>query len=138
MPRPRKPTTSLELAGAFRKDPKRRRSDPKTKGPIGDPPPALPLELHAIWYELIDAAPLGVMTHADRPFLESFCRWKHRERTSDKWSAADAGVLGWFYVRLGMTPADRSRVHAAGEKQSNPFAEFMARREARQHGSKPN
>jgi hypothetical protein len=124
MPRPRKPTATLELVGAFRKDPKRRRKDPATKGPIGEPPPSLPLELHAVWHELIDAAPLDVRTHADRPFLASFCRWAHRERTAAKWTAADAAALAWFYVRAGMTPADRSRVHSTAEKAANPFAKF--------------
>ncbi len=127
MPRPRKPTAALELTRAFQKNPKRRRSDPKTKGPIGDPPLTLPLELHAVWHELIDAAPLDVLTHADRPFLASFCRWAHRERTAEKWTAADAAALAWFYVRAGMTPADRSRVHATTEKASNPFDKFANR-----------
>jgi hypothetical protein len=124
MPRPRKPTASLELVGAFAKNPKRRRKDAKTKGPIGDPPPSLPLQFHAVWFELIDAAPLDILTHADRPFLASFCRWTHRERTAEKWTAADAAALAWFYVRAGMTPVDRSRVHSTGEKAANPFAKF--------------
>jgi hypothetical protein len=130
MPRPRKPTATLELVGAFRKDPKRRRVEPKTKGPIGDPPPSLPIELHAIWYELADAAPLGILTHADRPFLASFCRWQNRERTAEKWTAADAAALCWFYVRAGMTPADRSRVQATATKTDNPFAKFAKKAES--------
>jgi hypothetical protein len=130
MPRPRKSTSELEKNGAFAKNPSRRRSDPKTKGPIGDPPPSLPLDLHAIWYEIADAAPLGVLTHADRLFLASFSRWQHRERTAEKWTAADAAALCWFYVRAGMTPADRSRVHATADKATNPFAKFAKKAES--------
>jgi hypothetical protein len=130
MARPRKPTRHLELTGAFRKDPKRKRVDPETRPDIGDPPPALAVHLHAIWYELADAAPLGVLTHSDRPMLEAFTRWQHKSRTATGWTAADAAALGWFFVRCGMSPSDRSRVHAPERKVKNPFDQFAAKARA--------
>jgi hypothetical protein len=130
MARPRKPTAELELKGAFRKDPQRKRVDPVTRPGIGDPPLSLAQELHALWYELADAAPLGVLTHSDRPMLEDFVRWKHKSRTASDWSAADAKMLAWFYSHTGMTPADRSKVHAPQEKPENPFAQFAPKVQA--------
>jgi hypothetical protein len=130
MSRPRKPTKELELVGAFRKNPLRKRVDPETRPDIGNPPPSMSLELHAIWHELADAAPIGVLTHSDRPLLEQFTKWVHKSRTATDWSAADASALNFYFVRCGMSPSDRSRVHAPQRKEKNPFDKFAAKARA--------
>ena len=70
MPAHLKPTEILELNGAFKKNPKRRRPvGPKSKDGIGEPPAHLDATEKQIWAELIQNAPQGVLTSADRVIL---------------------------------------------------------------------
>lgn len=129
MARPRKPTAELELKGAFRKDPKRKRVDPKTSGPVGDPPPSLSLELHATWYELAEQAPINVLRSADRALLgiAATLLYKIRKTSLDDLEPAMIGQLIKCLSAMGMTPVDRSKVHAPQEKVENPFAKFASK-----------
>lgn len=130
MARPRKPTEELERNGAFAKNPKRKRVDPKTTGPVGDPPPGMPLELHAIWYELAEHAPLNVLRSADRALLEIACRLLHAIRKSPILILVEPPLYAQFIKCLsamGMTPVDRSKVHAPQEKAENRFAKFASK-----------
>lgn len=135
MARPRKPTEELERNGAFAKNPKRKRVDPKTSGPIGDPPPGMPLELHAIWYELAQHAPLNVLRSADRMLLEAAARLTAEvrlpigcsEQGIRQFPTATFAQLIKCLSLMGMTPVDRSKVHAPQEKAENPFAKFAGK-----------
>jgi hypothetical protein len=129
MARPRKPTAEMELKGAFKKDPKRRRVDPKTSGPIGNPPPSMGLELHATWYELAEQAPIDVLRSADRALLELAARllFRIRKMPLDALEPAVFGQLIKCLSAMGMTPVDRSKVHAPKEKDENPFAKFAGK-----------
>ena len=127
MARPRKPTAELQRNGAFAKNPNRKRSDPKTSGPIGDAPPSLPTELHSIWYELAEHAPLNVLRSADRGILETAARLLFKIRKSLDIEPAIAGQFIKCLSAMGMTPADRSKVHAPKEKAENPFAKFAGK-----------
>jgi hypothetical protein len=129
MARPRKPTAELELKGAFKKDPKRKRVDPKTSGPVGDPPPSLSLELHATWYELAEQAPINVLRSADRALLgiAATLLYKIRKTSLDDLEPAMIGQLIKCLSAMGMTPVDRSKVHAPQEKVENPFAKFASK-----------
>jgi hypothetical protein len=128
MARPRKPTADLELRGAFRKNPQRRRKDPETAGPLGEPPPGWSEDLKAIWFELADIAPLGVLRIRDRWLVETACLLKHEERTDAVgMSSANRALLVTCLSRMGMTPSDASKVHAPKEKQASPFSKFAAK-----------
>lgn len=68
--RPRKPTALLELSGAFKHDPQRKRpGEPKELRPLGDPPARLSLEAVPYWHELADMAG-ATLTWRDRWAVE--------------------------------------------------------------------
>jgi hypothetical protein len=86
MARPRKSTALLELSGAFRKNPARRRaraSEPAWNGPLGDPPAHFDGEQCKIWQELAQRSPAGVLARSDRAFFEILCgfmfKWRRGE-----------------------------------------------------------
>ncbi len=164
MGRIRKPSAELEAKGAFAKDPKRgraRRNEPKPDGPIGRPPTYFDAYHCAIWREIIDECPRGVLTKADRKLLELSVRltakmrlvpgrrplWlrflgdallnlglgeREVERMKDAFHAAlgvssqELSLLATTLTRMGMTPADRSRVQVEPEKEDNPFDDIVA------------
>lgn len=126
MSRPRKPTEALQQSGAFLKDPQRKRHDAKTAGPLGDPPKALPAQMHDTWRELAAEAPIGVLTCADRAMFEDLVRLKYERRHSEKWSMPKQTALNWLYSHCGMTPSDRSKVNATSQEQpSDPAAKYF-------------
>jgi hypothetical protein len=61
----RKPTRLLEISGAFKKDPQRRRNhEPIPSGPLGDPPGFLPEPVKACWRELNAMIPRACLRSA--------------------------------------------------------------------------
>ncbi len=71
MARPRKPTAILETSGAFIKNPQRRRpTEPKPTGELGNPPGRLEREEVAMWHEMAAVLPPGVAKNSDRPSFE--------------------------------------------------------------------
>lgn len=130
MARPRKPTAELERNGAFAKNPKRKRKDAQTSGPVGDPPPSMNLELHATWYELAEHAPINVLRSADRALLEMATKLLFNFRRLPFDVLPESALIAQFIKCLsvmGMTPTDRSKVHAPQEKIANPFAKFASK-----------
>ena len=112
MGRNRTPTAVLELTGAFKKHPDRKRarsSEPVGSGPVGDPPKRFDAELRAIWFEITDMIPAGVLAKSDRLALEIACRLV-RKVFKDTINGAELSTLNSLLARLGMTPADRSKV----------------------------
>lgn len=123
MTRPRKPTAVLELCGAFKKDPKRgaaRADEPKPVGEIGDPPDGLTEAVREAWIELRSLAHAGTLSPADGPFLlyaaKVWAQVKAADFVDPKLGVRFESILG----RLGMTPADRSRVAALKPKAAVP------------------
>lgn len=122
--RPRKPTAYLELVGADKKNPKRfedRANEPRDLGPLGDPPPWLNEAEQARWRNIADWCGKW-LTIADRVLVEQTARlWQLCADRKAK--PADEKLLASNLIRLGMTPADRSRVNVTGAKKpkSNPF-----------------
>lgn len=130
MARPRKPTAELERNGAFAKNPNRKRKDPQTSGPVGDPPPSMNLQLHATWYELAEHAPINVLRSADRALLEMATKLLYGFRAMPMAALPEPALISQFIKCLsamGMTPVDRSKVHAPQEKAENPFAKFASK-----------
>lgn len=71
MARPKTPTNILELKGAFKKNPNRRRKEePKQELPLGNPPTRLKKSVQKIWREISKQAAPGVLTFADRQAME--------------------------------------------------------------------
>jgi hypothetical protein len=112
MGRPRKPTAILELTGAFKRNPQRKRAragEPIATGETGCPPVHFDEPLSAIWYEIIGVVPAGVLTAADRILLELTCTLIQglRTQTSER---GDKALLKSCLASLGMSPAERSRI----------------------------
>ena len=127
MARPRKPTNVLELKGAFAKNPQRRRTEePEPEGEIGDPPEGLSEAERACWLEVVDLAHKGTLCRTDRMVVEHLARVLAELRASEEYVKTDLMIRFEMCLgRLGMTPADRSRVSVRKPKRdANPFEEF--------------
>jgi len=118
--RPPKPSKVLEMTGAFKKDPQRRRKragEPESAGPVGGPPdpftrnPDSPelQKLCLIWDELVADAPPGVLTRSDRIHLEVVCRLLLKVRGNYA-KANEITQLNRMLGQIGMNPSDRARV----------------------------
>ena len=135
MGRPRKPTAVLELTGAFQKDPQRRRDhEPKPQGPIGDPPADFDDVLMVLWRELLGMVPAGVLAVADRWLLELTCRTMRQVKQGYA-LAAEKNLLLSCLSRMGLTPADRSRIAVPQEK---PEIDELGKLAAECRAVKPN
>lgn len=126
MPRPRKPTEVLELTGAFRRNPQRKREvGAKSEKGLGTPPAHLSAAETACWREVVGNAPAGVLTSADRPLVEIVARLMARFR-EDWLKGSEFAILLQCLVRLGWTPSDRSKVAApADDKPEGEFSDFL-------------
>jgi hypothetical protein len=133
MARPPKTTAEHELSGAFEKNPKRRRArenEPKPTGPLGDPPEHLTREESAIWNELTQLCAPGVLKNSDRLHVELVCTLMARKRKDGIGGRAglnngELNTLGLFLAKVGMNPADRTKIGVTPEKQKDsPFKKF--------------
>lgn len=117
MARPRKPTAVLELTGAFQKDPQRKRpNEPKPTGSLGEPPVDFDEYLKALWQDLVRMVPAGVLTNADRWLVELACRTMRQVKKGEA-LAAEKNLLLSCLSRMGLTPADRSKIAAQPQKE---------------------
>jgi phage terminase small subunit len=127
MARPRKPTAELELKGAFKKDPQRKRpNEPKVSLPFGDPPEHLPPDVRACWFELSSMAAANVLTFADMWAAEVAAQHMAEfRRNPENFPASKMARLVTLMGKMGLTPADRASMSIAQpNKEENPFAEF--------------
>lgn len=143
MARNRKTTAQHEASGSFDHDPKRRAAranEPVPSGPLGDPPEYFNEVQRAIWHELVLQVPEGVLTIADRMLVEIYCTLVARHRGGAKdgedrpappetLKAAEYNLIISILSRMGLTPADRSRINAPTTKKQaveDTFAELAA------------
>jgi phage terminase small subunit len=126
MARPRKLTSILELNGAFKHDPKRKRpNEPKELRALGDPPARLSKKALPFWHELVSIAPAGVLTIADRWAVELAARLMMKATGGRRIPAAELATLRSLLAALGMTPADRSKLSVKTEKpKANPYTDL--------------
>jgi hypothetical protein len=68
--------------------------------------------LRAIWFELAEQVPAGMLTVSDRMHVELTCRLMDRVRTCSA-KSGDYSRLDILLGKMGMNPADRSRVTLA-------------------------
>jgi len=129
MARPRKPSNILEMKGAFRKDPQRRREDPKTEVGLGDAPDYFDDQEEKIWHEIGNSAPEGVLSKSDRICVEMLVPLIVRLRNRELLKAAERSFMLSTLTRMGCTPADRSRVAEpkGDEPEQGDIFDFLAR-----------
>ena len=121
------PTEIHELNGSFIHNPQRRpkSAPPKSLRALGQPPGYLSEDERALWGEIVENAPAGVLTSGDRHVVETLslllAKQRRREATS-----SDVAQLMKGLSSCGLTPADRSRVTSTSAAATdNPFSEFM-------------
>ena len=123
MGRPRTPTKILELKGAFKRHPERKRTnEPRPAGKIGNPPKHFSRELKAAWREIVKLTPEGVLTSADRIHLEVMSHLLVEFRANPEgFSAAKLTRLDAMFSKVGLNPCDRSKVVIPGPNKHNDF-----------------
>jgi len=126
MARPRKPTNVLELTGAFKKNPLRRREDAEPAGELSAAPPHISGAVLHAWNDIAQYAPCDVLTDSDRITLELAANLLAQFRADPvEFPGAKLARLEAMLGKFGMTPADRSKV--GGKKEApkgNPFADL--------------
>jgi hypothetical protein len=129
MARPRTPSSVLELRGAYKKDPQRRReNEPMPTEGVGtftERPTSLP----EIWDEVVSQLVPGVLTVSDRLALELVCRLLAEIRLHPaEISVGKVTTLCNLLGRFGMTPSDRSKVTVPPPFKENPFLALIGKR----------
>lgn len=123
MARPRKPTNVLEMSGAFKKHPERKRQDAETSGPLGKAPAHINGAVLNAWNEIVKSAPREVLTGSDALAIEVAANLLAQFRNDPiEFPAAKLVRLEALLGKFGMTPADRAKV--GGKKEApkgNPF-----------------
>jgi hypothetical protein len=133
MGRRRKSTEELDRRGAFDKDPKRgleRANEPVVNDELGLPPADFmnakspsSLSLRACWEDIIAGAREVKLTRADRIHVEMTARQLDKCRRPGA-KSSDYGQLDRYLGKLGLNPADRSRVQGHGktlEEEANEW-----------------
>jgi hypothetical protein len=126
MPKPRTPTTLLALNGGLKHDPGRyenRLNEPQPDAELGDPPVHFDAEQKAVWNEVVDMVPAGVLTKADRIVLELAVIQLVLVRSGEATSSDKTNLLACL-SRMALTPADRSRVQVAQKPAEDEWAAF--------------
>ena len=130
---PRKPTNVLALTGAFKRNPKRgsaRANEPEPVGDVGDAPAHLNASERACWVAIAGMCHENSLCRADRLIIEHAARILSALRASTDY--ADTKMMVRFETvlgKLGLTPADRSRVQiGTRQKVMNPFEKFSPAR----------
>jgi len=122
MSRPRKPTAVLDATGAFRKNPNRRRDgEPIVTDPIGPAPDDPGKTFKQAWDDIVGNAPLGVLTCADRIYVEIAARLlvEMREDFAGMMTSRLA-LLTTMLGKMGMNPSDRAKLSIPAQPESDP------------------
>lgn len=130
---PRKPTNILALTGAFSKNPKRgaaRANEPEPVGVIGDAPAHLSESERVCWGHIVAMCHEGSLCSADKLIIEHGARILSALRASSEYADTKLMVrLECVLGRLGLSPADRSRVQVVKPKETvSPFEKFTPAR----------
>ena len=117
----RKPTKILELKGAYKRNPSRRRgAEPTPSAPLGPPPPHLDDDTKAVWQELVEILPPGVLWSSDRVMLEiASCLLVEYRRDPAGFQTSRLSQLRGCLGSLGLSPADRSKVSVPDAKKTD-------------------
>jgi phage terminase small subunit len=128
----RKPAKVLELSGAFKHDPKRRREDVELEAISSEPPAHMSPEAQAIWRELVGIdSQLGNVKSYHAMSLELICTEMAEFRKNPaKVGGERLKNLRMLFKDFLMTPSDSLKLAkpVTGEDESNPFAEYANRK----------
>jgi hypothetical protein len=129
MARPRKATNVLQLNGAFAKNPDRgreRENEPEPKAGIGPCPATFEADEVQAWDYLVGIMPVGVLGDCDRAHLEVAAKlFAYSRRVKvEEWLAANITRLDAMLGKMGLNPADRSKVKAAKVAPKNSFLDL--------------
>jgi hypothetical protein len=128
MGRPRKPTALLEAAGAFKRNPERRRSgEPTPREGIGPAPEGRPPAFISAWNELVADCCPHVLGNSDRHWLELtaelLCEFRENPREI---TAARLRLLTSCLTALGMSPSARASLTTIPEPEEvDPVAHYF-------------
>lgn len=130
MPQHRVPTAIQEARGSFLRHPERKRArsgEPKPTGELGEPPEHMERDEKAAWRELAALVPPGVAKNCDRWAFENTVILQVKNRKG-RANAGEQSLLKGYLAALGLTPADRSRVHAAApkDKADDPLSRLLS------------
>ena len=121
MPRPRTATRILEMRGAFKANPARKRPhEPQVEGAIpAEPPEHLDEEMAGCWREVVGMVPAGVLTSADDVAVEvvSVLLADFR-RERENMQGARLSRLCVMLGRLGLDPSGRAGLVAPSVKRN--------------------
>jgi hypothetical protein len=133
MARPRTPAKILELRGAFKANPQRRRKDAEGAAPFEKAPPmALAADCVPAWHQLVSRLPKVVLSSSDEFAVEqaAVCLTGIRQLGNMAGLHPSYGKLSselrqWL-IQLGMTPAARTKIapEKADDDAGNPFAKL--------------
>lgn len=132
MARPRTPAKILELRGAFKANPGRKREDAPGSAPFEtDPPASLPQNAVQAWREIVVRLPRIALSSADEHAVEAAAMALSGLRNLGDLGALhpnfgklSAELRAWL-IQLGMTPQARTKIPPADDKTKgggNPFA----------------
>lgn len=126
MARTPEPSALHEIKGSYDKNPQRRRKgEPKPKAGIGPAPAHLDEYEREAWDELVGMAMPGVLGDSDRWIAERCVRlMAESRRDPDNFSGAKNGHLIACLSRLGMTPADRTRLSVPDQGKKDEWEDF--------------
>ncbi len=109
MARPRTPTAVLELRGAFKRNPNRRRSfEPRILTALPGPPPSLPKPVKSAWLEMQFRG--FWLTSADR-FLVEIAATLMAAYRSDQLKSGDVSQLIGLLGKIGFSPKERGALN---------------------------
>jgi hypothetical protein len=128
MARPRTPTATLKARGSFVAHPERfkaRGKEPKPSAALGKPPANLTEAQRKCWDEIAELAPPFVLMNCDRFLVEIAAKLLAQSRTEEGLVIGERNQLMNCLSRMGMTPADRSKVNTgSGEEQEDVWDTF--------------
>ena len=112
MPTKRTAASILEARGAFRKDPGRRRVEPKGKAAFPRRAPGgLTPEQAKCWHTLVKSVPAGVLTGSDQAAVYlAACLWAQFTEDPAGMPTARIAQLRAALGNLGLSPTDRARL----------------------------
>lgn len=129
MARPRTPSKVLDIRGAFKKNPQRKRlNEPMPIGEVGKYGIGTtnPSE---IWDELVSICPPHVLKNSDRFVMEIAVEYLRQFRESPaNYSNERIRILISLLGKFGMTPSDRAKLSIPEANKSSvedPWAKFV-------------
>jgi hypothetical protein len=112
MARPRKPTALLELSGAFKRNPNRkkaRENEPIVSEPLPDAPRRLPAPVKAAWREMRERGSLWL--RSPDQFLVHIAAFYMARYRNNECSSAETSLLIGVLGKLGFSPKERAALN---------------------------